>query len=192
MAPGPLHGLTWIDVAVAVFVAGFAIRGFFRGSVVQVFAVIGLVAGVVAAGWIARWVGHHWVGARPAAVFWVVRWLVAGLGGVAVASLAGWIGGRLHAALRPGPAAWMDRALGVPIGAATGLATMATLLLVALLMPYPRAIGRSVARARVASALMAGGARTCSLGAHVVPGTLWLGHRFEDAERLARLKSRSS
>lgn len=184
--------MTWIDVTVALFVVGFAIRGFFRGSVTQIFGLVGLIAGVVAAGWIARWVGHHWLGARPAVVFWTLKWLVAGLGGLAVATVVSWVGHQLQALLKTSPMGWMDRALGIPVGAATGLATMAALVLLALLAPAPRAIGRSVARARIAPALMAGGARTCWLGARVVPGTEWLGHRFEAAERRTRSTPRSS
>lgn len=152
----------------------------------QVFGLIGIVAGVATAAWLSRWVGDQWHGARPAALFWALRWVIAVIGGMAVIAIAGWIGERLRARLHPGPVGWLDRALGIPVGAGVGLATMATMLLLALQTPLPHGIAASVARTRVAPPLMAGAARTCSLGGEVVPGSHWLGRHFEAAVRRTR------
>src|SRR5438874_742544 len=93
-----------------MLVASFALRGLFRGTVGQLFGLLGLIAGLYTAAWMGQWVGHHWNGARPAAVFWLLRWLVAILGGLAVASLFEWMSHLAREAIHETPAKWLDRA----------------------------------------------------------------------------------
>ena len=94
----------------------FAIRGLIRGSVRQVFGLLGFAVGLWVAVQVSRWVGAQWLGARPAVVFWVLRWLVAALAGLVVASLFQWWGSLLGKAVQAGPAGWLDRVLGVRWG----------------------------------------------------------------------------
>jgi len=77
------NGLTWLDWVILVLVLLFAVRGLFRGTLGQIFGLVGLVAALWTASWLARWVAGHWEGARPAGVFWALGWLVALLAGVA-------------------------------------------------------------------------------------------------------------
>ena len=88
------NGFTWLDWALALLVLMFAVRGIFRGSVRQVFAFLGVIGAVWIAMIVSRWVEAHWQGARPAVVFVVLRWVVAGLAALAVASLVTWWGER--------------------------------------------------------------------------------------------------
>jgi colicin V production protein len=171
-------------------VTAFAIRGFFRGSVAQVFGVAGIVAGLVAGGWVLRWVGHAWLGARPAVFFWLLRSVIALLAGFSVAVCFRWIGERLREGLKGGPVGVLDRLLGVPVGFGVGVVAVTAALMMALLVPYPDAVPRTAARAEVARPLMAGGVKTCSLGRDVVPGSRWLGRCFEAAAKRTRAGAR--
>lgn len=174
-----------MDWILLVLVLGFALRGFFRGTVAQVFGFLGLVAGLWAAAWISHWVGQHWQGARPALVFLALRWLVAGLGGMAVASIFQWWGQHLGEAVKGGLVGWLDRTGGLAIGAALGAIVVAIVLLVALSLPLPKELEEAAARARVARPLMRGGARACAMTGDYFPGSAWLRGRFVAADRRA-------
>ena len=174
--------MTWLDWAILVCVLVFAIRGFLRGTVAQVFVVLGLLGGLWIAGWVAHWVQDHWRGAQPALLFVALRWLVAGLAGLALAALFQWWGDRLGDAVKSGPAAWIDRGGGLAVGTVLGAAVVAVAMMVALQIPQPREIANSVARTRVAAPLMSGAADACSLGSRFFPGGGWLRQRFITAE----------
>ena len=175
-----MTSLDWVLLALVLI---FAIRGVFRGSVLQVFTLLGLLSGLWAAGWISQWVGLHWQGARPAVVFWVLRWLVAALGGLALASLFQWWGGLLAEAVKESPLGWLDRLLGFAVGAAVGVILCAALVLIALLAPLPREGTRWVARASATPVLLSGGEWLCTAGDSYFPGSRWLKQRFLTAER---------
>ncbi|MBI5708933.1 MAG: CvpA family protein [Candidatus Eisenbacteria bacterium] len=170
----------------------FAIRGFFRGAVVQAMGLLGVAAGLWVAVLVSQWVGAHWQGARPAVVFWVLRWLVALLGGMAVAASFQWIGRRLRDALRAGPVGGLDRAGGVAVGAGLGLVWMTCLVAVALLLPASWGLGAPVARAHLPSPLLRAAARACGVAERYVPECRWLGERFLAAERRIGQQARSS
>ncbi len=170
----------------------FAIRGFFRGAVAQVMSLLGVAAGLWVVVLVSQWVGAHWQGARPAVVFWALRWLVAMLGGLAVAGLFQWVGKRLRDAFHAGPAGGLDRAGGVVVGAGLGLTWTTCLVAVALLLPAPRGLGEPVAHARLASPLVRAAARACGVAERYVPDCRWLGERFLAAERRIRQRTRSS
>lgn len=163
----------------------FAVRGLLRGSVVQIFGLLGVLLGLWAAGWISRWVGDLWSGARPSVVFWALRWLVAGLGGLAVAALFGSVGEHLGAAVKSGPAGWLDRVGGAFVGAALGLAVAAFTLMVALQPPLASYLERGLRASRVSEGILHGAARVCSISDHWFPGSRWLRERFEQAESRA-------
>jgi uncharacterized membrane protein required for colicin V production len=174
-----------------VLVILFAIRGYARGMIGQIFALAALLAGVWVAILTSQWVGVHWQGARPAVVFLALRWLVAGLAGLAIATLLQWAGEKLREAVHAGPAAWLDRSLGVVVGAGVAVLVITLILVVALIIPRPHEVADVASRAKVAPTLMTGGARACALGRGLVPGSRWLGYRFAEAGRRAKAHDRS-
>lgn len=149
------------------------------------FGLLGLALGLWSAGWISRWVGDLWSGARPAVVFWALRWLVAGLGGLAIATLVGGIGDSLARAVKSGPAALLDRTGGALFGAALGALVAAFTLMVALQSPLAPSLRGPVSGSRLPLPLLAGGVRMCSVPDRVFPGSRWLRERFVEAERRA-------
>jgi uncharacterized membrane protein required for colicin V production len=167
-------------------VVGFAVRGFLRGTVAQVFLVVGLLLGLGAAGWVSQWLAEHWQGARPFPLFLVMRWLVAGLAGMAVASLFQWWGERLGDVVRSSPVGWLDRVGGLAMGVIVSALVLAFVVMGLLLLQHPRVLGDSVARTRLAAPLMHGAARACTYGDRYVPGSRWLRQRFMTAEQRAR------
>jgi hypothetical protein len=149
-----------------------------------------VIAGLWVAGWIAQWVGSHWEGARPAVVFGVLRWVVAALGGLAVASLFQWWGEILSGAVGKSPLGWLDRLGGFLIGAFVGMVVTAFVVLTLLLGPWPRVVRGAAARAKVASPLMSASARACAVGELYFPGGRWLRRRFQEAGRRSAGQSR--
>jgi hypothetical protein len=170
----------------------FGIRGLIRGSVRQVFGLAGFVGGLCLAVLVSRWVGAQWLGARPAVVYWVLRWLVVALAGLSVASLFHWWGSLLGKAIQAGPAGWLDRVLGVPLGALIGMTWALALVTLALLAPGSLGMGAAVSQARMAHALVGTGARACDAVEPRVPVLHGLGRLLHEAERRARAHSRSS
>jgi uncharacterized membrane protein required for colicin V production len=174
-----------MDWALVVLVLLFAIGGFLRGTIAQIFGVVGVLTGLWAAVFVSGWVGDHWYGARPALVFLALRWLVAALAGLAVAGLFQWCGDRLGKAVREGPLGWLDRAGGFVVGAGLGAAVGSLVLLGALTIRQPSAPGVAAARARVTAPAMGVAAEMCSLGEAYLPGSGWLKERFLAAKRRA-------
>jgi uncharacterized membrane protein required for colicin V production len=157
-----------------------------------VFGLLGLVGGVCLVVQVSRWVGAQWLGARPAVVYWVLRWLVAALAGLAVAAFFHWWGSLLGKAVQAGPAGWLDRVFGVLLGALIGV--MWAIALVTLALFAPRLVGArtAVRQALTAHALVSTGARVCDA---VEPRVLMfhgLGRLLHEAERRARAHSRGS
>jgi hypothetical protein len=146
---------------------------------------VGLVAGFYVALSISRWMGEHWSGARPAAVYLVLRWIVAALVGLALATAFRWWGASMAKAVREGPLSWVDRGFGMVIGAAIGCTVCALGLLGALQFDQPNGPGEMVARARVGPPAMGAAAAVCGFGEAFVPGCGWLKEKFEAAEERA-------
>ncbi len=160
-----------------------AIRGVIRGTIRQVFGFIGVLVGLWAAGWVSQWVGAHWHHARPAVVFWVMSWLVAGLAGLALASLAEWCGGLLAEAVKASPFGWLDRTGGLVLGAALGC-VVATLVVFAMTFTaWPRDVRSWTESSRCAPMLLRGGATASDWAAPVLPRGRWLHERFLEAGR---------
>jgi hypothetical protein len=176
-----------------VLVILLAIRGYLRGTVAQVFVVVGLVAGFYAALSISRWIGEHWDGAKPAGVFLVLRWMVAGLVGLALATAFRWWGSSMAKAVREGPLSWLDRGGGMLIGAAVGTTVCTFGLLGALQFDQPNGPGVVAARARVGAPTMGAAAEVCALGERFLPGCGWLKEQFQAAQQRAiRLRADSA
>jgi hypothetical protein len=170
----------------------FVIRGLVRGSVRQVFGLLGFVGGLWLAVLVSRWVGAQWPGARPVVVFWVLRWLVAAVAGLAVASVFRWWGSLLGEAVQAGPVGWVDRVFGVLLGALIGVMWAIALVTLALFLP-DRVGGRTaVTQALTAHALVSTGARACDAVEPRVSMLHGVGRLLHEAERRARAHSRGS
>lgn len=167
-------------------VLGFAVRGFLRGMVAQVFLVLGLVGGLWAAGWTSQWLGQHWHDARPAPWFAILRWVVAGLAGMALASVFQWWGERLGQAVKTSPFGLLDRTLGLAMGVVVSGVVLAFVVMAALVMRHPASVGDAVAKTRLAAPLMQSAAWACGVSNRYFPGSAWLRQRFRIAERRAR------
>jgi hypothetical protein len=113
----------------------------------------------------------------------VLRWIVAGLAGVAVATLFQWCGDRLGRLVQAGPIAWLDRGGGLSLGALFGLVTIAMAMMASLLVREPGALSQSVAAARTAEPMMATAAEACSLSSRYLPGGRWWTEKFRKAHR---------
>ena len=151
-----------------------------------------MIAGLWAAGWVSQWVGAHWQHARPAVGFAVLRVIIVVLVGLTVAAVFRWSGERLRSLSKDTVAGWLDRPAGFVLGAGFGVLVVAVTLLVALLLPWPRALSEAAAESRVAKPAMAQAAKACSAGARFFPGSWWLHQRFSAAERRAARLSRPS
>jgi hypothetical protein len=154
-----------------------------RGAVSQLAFLIGMVVGLWAAGWVSQWVGEHWLGARPAVVFWVLRWLVALLAGLSALAIAQWSGERVGQWLRDGPFGWLDRLLGVAAGAALGVVLATLLVLVSVRLVPGGHLAASLAASRCSLALIERGEQVCGAAARQLPASGWLRHEFGLAER---------
>ena len=169
----------------------FAIRGLLRGTVGQFFSLLGLVAGLWGAGWVAQWLAERWLDARPALVFLILRWTIAGLAGLLIATLLQWIGDLLGKAVKESPAGWLDRGGGMVLGLGLGVLVASLTMLGALLTTWPAAIGDVAARSRFSVPLMTAGARLCGIEHRYFPGSDWLEEKFLAARRRAELSSQS-
>lgn len=166
-----------------VLLLAFVLRGFLRGTIAQVFALSGLLIGIWAASWVSQWVGAHWHDARPALLYGVLRWVVAVLAGMAVASLFQWWGEQVAKATHEGPFGWIDRVVGGLVGGVIGLTLIALLVLAAVQAPFLGSLRPVAAHSRTTMALLRGGTRLTALGDVVVPGSRWLHGQFAAAEK---------
>ena len=174
-----------MDWAALVLILAFAVRGWFRGFLSQVFAVSGLLVALAVAVWLSQWVGGHWLHARPAVVFLLLRMVVVLLAGIAVATLFRWIGTAAHDAASEGPLGIVEGPGGLVVGAALGTVFVTVMMFLALQLPWPDVVSRTAARARLAAPMMSGAVRACDAARQVSPGFDWLRERFLKAEHRA-------
>ena len=163
-----------MDWTLIVLVLVFAIRGFLRGAVAQVFVLAGWFLGFWAMLLVSQWVGAHWKGARPTAVFWVLRWIVSGLAGVAILSLFAWWGARLSEALKKGPFGGVDSVLGLGVGTVVGGLVVTLVLLAALRLPDVFLVANSVAHARLTPVVLKAADNGCRRAGSALPAGGWL------------------
>ena len=147
-----------MDLGVVLVVAILGIQGLFRGLLAQVLGLAGLVIAIAAGIAIRQWVGAHWQGAQPAVVFWVLRWLVILLCGVAVLSLFQVVGQRVGDVVGDSAIGWMDRLGGLALGATFGIAVASLLVLASVRAHSPRWVRHGVDHSRYARRLVVGGA----------------------------------
>ena len=170
----------------------FAVRGLVRGTVGQFFSLFGLLAGLWVAGWVATWLALRWQEARPGLVFDGLRWVIAGLSGLAVATLFQWWGDLLGKAVKASPAGFFDRFGGMMLGAGLGVLVASLTMLGALLTTWPAAVGDVAARSRLSVPLMTTGAKLCGIEHRLFPGSDWLEAKFIAARKRAQAQSPQS
>jgi uncharacterized membrane protein required for colicin V production len=170
----------------------FAIRGARRGTARQLFGLLGVLGGLWSAAVVSQWVGQHWQGARPAVVFWVLRWLVAALAGLAVAALVQFLGDRKPGAGQADSPGWLDRTGGFVIGAALGAFVVAAAILLMLVTPWPREAARVAVRARATAVVLPAMQRVAGWSVRLGPGSESLRRIVSDAEQRSRLALRHS
>jgi len=136
-----------------------------------------LLSGVWAGTVVKQWVGAHWAGAHPTAVFWGLSWLVAILSALAVLSLINVLGDRAGRAVQSGPVAWLDRMLGIAAGALMGAVLASLLVLAAVRLPMGNFVEHSLVRARASRPLLTGGEAACRMGGSF-PGARGLKQEF--------------
>jgi hypothetical protein len=151
-----------------------------------VFGLLGLLLGFFAAAWVLRWVGAHWEGARPAVVFWAMKWLVAALAGLVIAAMFQWWGERIASAIHEGPLGTLDRLGGAAVGVVLGVLLAAFFVLGAMVFPWDAGVRTTAARSRTALPLLGAGAQLGRLDDRIVPGARSWGQRFASAERRTR------
>lgn len=172
-----------MDWALALALVIFAIRGAVRGSIRQVFGLGGVLLGLWGAGWMSQWVGAHWQGARPAVLFVGLRWLVAALAGLAIASAFEWSGNALAERAKSGAPGALDRLAGALVGALLGAVAASLVVLLMTLTPWPRDPRAWAESSRGAAMLVRGGAVVAGWTAPVLPRGTWLHGRFLEASR---------
>lgn len=161
----------------------FTVRGILRGTIAQVFAFLGMLFGAWVLLLVGHWVGEHWAGARPVAVFVVIRWLVAVLAGLAIASVFEWWGHLIAKATHDGPFGWLDRVGGGAVGAALGLVVVTLAALLMLQPPMLSMSGRVALRGRAVRPLVHAGAAGTGAVRSRVPWGPWLHQQFLTAGR---------
>jgi hypothetical protein len=174
-----------VDGIVAILVLAFAVRGWIRGIMSQLFAALGILAALWVAGSVSQWVGGHWHDARPALAFGLIRGFVVLLTALAVASVFQWLGSMARESARGGPLGIVDGPGGLVLGAGFGAAFAAVALFIALSVPWPHEIAGAAARARLAVPMMQGAAKACDAASRLSPGWTWLRERFHRAENRA-------
>ncbi|MBI5168856.1 MAG: CvpA family protein [Candidatus Eisenbacteria bacterium] len=173
-----MTGLDWIAL---VLMLVFVIRGILRGTIAQVFAFIGMLAGLAVTVAVAAWVGSHWREARPGPVYFLLRWLVAILAGMAISALFHWWGELVAKAAHDGPFGWLDRLGGGFIGFSIAVLLSSLLVLSAVQAPLLSFARNDAKRGVVARPLLRAGERATAWRALPVPGTRWLHQQYVSA-----------
>ena len=139
-----------------------------------------------AASWVSQWVGAHWHGARPAVVFWVLRWLVAVLAGMSLLAVTQWLGERIAEWMKDSPLGWLDRVLGIAAGAALGALMVALLMLATVRLTSRGDVTAALAATRFSLPLMEQAERACDRWGRWVPAGSWLRQEFSLASHRIR------
>ena len=181
---------TWVDGLLLVLVLSFAVRGWMRGLLSQLFAVAGVVSGLFVAVWLSEWVGAHWLHARPTLFFGFLKVLIAFLGAVSVVSLFGWLGTLAHDAAREGPLGVLEGPGGLVAGGLLGALAGTGIILLALNTSWPDAVPKAAACARLTEPALAQAAALCARAESYAPGVEWLRREFQKAGRRAAVIAR--
>jgi membrane protein required for colicin V production len=131
--------LNWIDVIIAVALLGFAVRGFMRGFLRELFSLVGLFLGL----WIAllkflplgEWVQHNFPLTEPLPFH--IAFLAIFL---SVAILAGIGGYLLHRVAKGLLMGWLDAIVGLGFGSVKGVMIFTVLLFLLAQLPLADSI----------------------------------------------------
>ena len=162
--------------------ATFVIRGLLRGTIAQVFALFGVLLGVLAASFVADWLGPHWRASRPELFFTLLRWLVACIVGFGVSAWVQWWGEQLAKAAHAGPFGWFDRVMGGVVGFAVGTLVCTAVVVFLLQAPGLEFARPLAARGWTTAPLIAAGDLAGEWGKSL-PGGLWLHEQLRSAAR---------
>ncbi len=182
-----MPGVYWLDWVAALVVLIFALRGLWQGTIRQCFGLLGLAAGIWSLCAFSQWVGTHWQGARPAVVFWALRWLVALLAGLAAAALCKWWGDLLSEGVNATGLGWLDRTGGFLFGASLGACLVVAAFVLMLTVPWPRDAALLAARSRAVRPARAGPSWLFARSDRFIPGGEWPRRVLRDADRRLRL-----
>ena len=159
----------------------------------QAFSLIGWCCGYVSFIAVSQWVGAHWLGARPAAVFAVLRWLVAMLAGFAVLAVFQIVGERIADGVHKTALGALDRIGGFLLGIAVGALVLVVMLVGMLLTPWPREAARWATEARLTQPLLTKTRYLLAVDDHDhIPGMKGVRHALDRASLKARLAPRHS
>ena len=159
----------------------------------QAFSLIGWCCGYVSFIAVSQWVGAHWSGARPAAVFAVLRWLVAMLAGFAVLAVFQLAGERIGESVHKTVLGGLDRLGGFLLGVAFGALVIVVVLVAMLLTPWPREAAGWATNAHLTQPLLTKTRSLLAVDDHDhIPGLKGVRHALDRASLKARLASRHS
>jgi len=140
--------MNWVDIVIILVAIGYAFSGFSQGAVRTVIGLVGLVVGIYLAG--------QFYTQLAAALFasdqgWgpVVAWAVIFVIVNVAATIIGWVLSRVVKAVLLG---WVDKLVGLAIGAVVGLLTCAALL--AVVMKYLPGTNATIAGSGLATFLL--------------------------------------
>jgi uncharacterized membrane protein required for colicin V production len=181
-----------LDWAALLAVLLFALQGIREGALRQICSLLGWLGGYVSFIAVSQWVGAHWLGARPAVVFAVLRWLVALLAGTAVLAIFQLIGERAGVAAHKSVFGGLDRLGGFIVGIGYGALVVVVMLVVLLLTPWPREAARWATEAHVTQPLLAKTRSILAVDDRIIPGLKGVRHALDRASLRARFAPRHS
>lgn len=182
-----------MDWVALLALLAFALQGIREGAVRQASSLIGWCCGYVSFIAVSQWVGAHWSGARPAAVFAVLRWLVAMLAGFAVLAVFQILGERIADGIHKTALGGLDRIGGLVLGIAFGALVLVLVLVGMLLTPWPREAARWATEARLTQPLLAKSRYLLAVDEHDhIPGMKGVRHALDRASLKAHLAPRHS
>ena len=169
----------------------FALQGIREGAIRQASSLLGWICGYVSFIAVSQWVGAHWVGARPAVVFAVLRWLVALLTGFAVLAIFQLIGERWAESVRDSAFGGLDRLAGFFLGILAGAFVLVLVLIGLLLTPWPREAARWATEAHITEPLLSNTRHLLANDDHI-PGLKGVRTALDRASLRARFAPRHS
>jgi len=140
--------MNWVDIVIVLVALGYAFSGFFQGAIRTVIGFIGLIAGIYLAGQFYPQVSAVLFASDPSwgpVIAWVIVFAVVNI----AAGIIGWVLSRVVKAVLLG---WVDKLVGLAIGAIVGLLTCAALL--AVVMKYLPGTDATIAGSGLATFLL--------------------------------------
>lgn len=140
--------MNWVDIIIILITLGYAYSGFSQGAIRTAIGLIGLVAGIVLAGQFYPQVSAALFGSGQGwgpVVAWVIIFAIVNV----AAAIIGWVLSRVVKAVLLG---WVDKLVGLAVGAVVGLLTCAALM--AVVMKYLPGTDATIAGSGLAAFLL--------------------------------------